>query len=298
MHVLATVLMGNVTWDPFIRGVLIVATAVLVLPGSVYLLLATNNGVKLGLLIALAAMFGWISMLAGIWCIFGIGDQGRVNSWTVKEIVVGHQSDLLSQTNLGALKNFPLGWDVLPSTKFADPQAAADKVLAPASFPVPQGQAAPKSPINFTSPYKSTADYVTIAAYEKGHHQTADLPKHCSVIKFWNCIGHGNEPGVMFYVGRHKVYAPLIRPAHYVVLVDQGVRPVLSLGGAPPQPVADNTQPTTYIVVVRDLGSVRQPSFVICVSAGIIFLGICDILHRRDKAIWAAQAAAEEKAEV
>ena len=292
MH-LATVLLGNVTWDPFIRGILIVATAVLVLPGSVYLLLATNTGVKLGLLIALAALFGWVSMMGAIWSIFGIGDQGRVNSWTVKEVVIGAQSTLLSQNNIGALKNFPVGWDVLPSSKFADPQAAADKVLAPGSFPVPQGQSPPKSPINFTSLYKSTADYVTIAGYEKGHHQGVDIPAHCSVIKFWNCFGHGKEPGEMFYIGRHKFYEPF-RPPHYVVVVDQGVRPVLALGGAPPKPAADNTLPTTYVVLVRDLGSVRQPSLVISISAGLIFLIICDILHRRDKAIWAAKAAAEK----
>jgi len=96
----------------------------------------------------------------------------------------------------------------------------------------------------------------------------------------------------MFYIGRHKFYEPF-RPPHYVVLVDQAVRPTLALGGAPPRPVADNTKPTTYAVVVRDLGSVRQPSLVISISAGLIFLIICDILHRRDKAIWATQAAAQ-----
>ena len=291
MH-LAAILFGTVTWDPFIRGVLIVAVAVLVLPGSVYLLLATNNGVKLGLLIALAALFGWISMMGAIWSIFGIGDQGRVNSWTVKQIVVGDQSTFLAHNTIGALKTFPDGWDVLPQSKFADPQAAGDKVLAPASFPVPQGQSPPKSPINFSSPYKSTADYVTILGWEKGHHQNSDIPTHCSVIKFWNCFGQGREPGELFYIGRHKFYQPF-RPPHYVVLVDQGVRPVLALGGAPPQPVADNTQPTTWIVLVRDLGSVRQPSLVISITAGLIFLIICDVLHRRDKAIWAAKAAAE-----
>jgi hypothetical protein len=294
MH-LAALLTGAVTWDPFIRGILIVIVAVLVLPGSVYLLLATNTGVKLGLLIALAALFGWISMMAGIWSIFGIGDQGRVNSWTVKEIVVGN--NLSEQNTLSALHDFPQGWQVLPSTRFADPQAAADKVLAPNSFPVPEGQSPPKSPINFTSPFKSTADYITIAGYEKGHIQGSDIPRRCSVIQFWNCFGHGSEPGELFYIGRHKFYQPF-RPPHYVVLTVQAVRPTLATGGAPPKPVPDDTQVPVHIVLVRDLGSVRQPSLVISVAAGLIFLVICDVLHRRDKAIWATKAAAEERATV
>jgi hypothetical protein len=296
MH-LATLLTGAVTWDPFIRGILIVVVAVLVLPGSVYLLLATNNGVKLGLMIALAALCGWIAMMAGIWSIFGIGDQGRVNTWRVKEVVVGDQGTFLSQNTLSALRRFPTTWILLPSAKWADPQAAVDKVLAPNSFPVPEGQSPPKSPINFTSPYRSTADYTTVGGYEKGHLQNSDIPRGCSVIKFWNCFGRGREPGELFYIGRHKFYTPF-RPPHYVVIVDQGVRPTLSLGGAPPRPVPDTTQPTVYTVLVRDLGSVRQPSLVISIVFGLFFLVICDILHRRDKAIWAAKAAADEMATV
>ena len=41
-------LMAGITWDPFIRGVLIVIVAVVLLPGSVYLVLATDTGARLG----------------------------------------------------------------------------------------------------------------------------------------------------------------------------------------------------------------------------------------------------------
>jgi hypothetical protein len=82
------------------------------------------------------------------------------------------------------------------------------------------------------------------------------------------------------------------------VLVDQAVRPTLAVGGPPPRPVADNTQPLTYVVMVRDLGSLRQPPLVISILAGIVFLILCDIMHRRDKAIMAAKAAAEAEAGV
>ena len=40
-----------------------------VLGGSVYLLLATNIGARLGLLVALAGLFGWLTILTLTWWI-------------------------------------------------------------------------------------------------------------------------------------------------------------------------------------------------------------------------------------
>jgi hypothetical protein len=272
MH-LATLLLSGITWDPFIRGVLIVVTAFLLLPGSVYLLLATNTGVKLGFLIAMAGLFGWISLMAAIWSIFGIGMQGRVPAWKIQEVITGDQSALSQQNTVSVLTDFPKGWTVLPPAKFSDPLAAADKVLAPNAFPVPQGQTPPKPPINFTSPYKAPTDYIAVAAYDKN-----------------------KDAGVVFTLHRHKFYRPG-RPPHYIVLAVQAVRPTLATGGPPPKPVPDATKPITWVVMVRDLGSVRQPSLVISVFAGILFLIVCDVLHRRDKQIMAAKAAALAGAE-
>ena len=52
-------LLASIAWDPGFRGVLTVVVAVLVLPGSIYLLLGTNLGTRLGFLIALTGLFGW-----------------------------------------------------------------------------------------------------------------------------------------------------------------------------------------------------------------------------------------------
>ena len=51
--------------------------AVGVLCGSVYLLLATNLGARLGFLVALAASFGWLVLMGTVWWIYGIGLQGQ-----------------------------------------------------------------------------------------------------------------------------------------------------------------------------------------------------------------------------
>ena len=52
-------------WEPELRGILIVIIAVVTLCGSVYLILATNLGARLGFLVALAGLAGWM-MLIGL----------------------------------------------------------------------------------------------------------------------------------------------------------------------------------------------------------------------------------------
>ncbi len=54
-------MLAAIAFDPAIRGILVVAIGVVVLIGSVYLLLATNTGIRQGLLITLAGLAGWCS---------------------------------------------------------------------------------------------------------------------------------------------------------------------------------------------------------------------------------------------
>ena len=68
-------------WEPEIRGALTVILAIVVLCGSVYLILATNVGARLGILIALAGLSGWIMLMGLIWMIYGIGLKGPEPSW-------------------------------------------------------------------------------------------------------------------------------------------------------------------------------------------------------------------------
>jgi hypothetical protein len=85
----ATVLAG-LDWDVTIRGIAVVLTGTAVLMGSVWLLLATNTGARLGTLLALAGFFGWMVCMGIIWWLFGgggvIGWQGTPPSWKVLEI--------------------------------------------------------------------------------------------------------------------------------------------------------------------------------------------------------------------
>jgi len=70
---------------------------------------------------------------------------------------------------------------------------------------------------------------------------------------------------------------------HYAVVeiapvIPQRVEP----GRAPARPVIDESQPHQYVVMLRDLGTKRQPAAFITIGSTIIFLVCCWMLHRRD----------------
>src|SRR5436190_22656370 len=84
------ILFAGLAFNPGFKGILVVVTAVAILGGSVYLLLATNTGARLGLLIALAGLFGWLTILTLTWWIQppGNGPRGTNASWKPVEIFV------------------------------------------------------------------------------------------------------------------------------------------------------------------------------------------------------------------
>ena len=84
---------AGLAWDPEIRGFLSVLTGTAVLMGSVWLIVATNTGVRLGTLIALSGFFGWMFIMAVIWWMYGIGYVGDSPTWRLQEINVGDLSE-------------------------------------------------------------------------------------------------------------------------------------------------------------------------------------------------------------
>jgi hypothetical protein len=93
--------LAGIAWDPTIRGILVVLTGTLVLMGSVWLLLATNVGSRLGTLLAFSGFFGWMFIMAVIWWIYGIGWQGTTPSWKVIDINTGCTVATASANNCG-----------------------------------------------------------------------------------------------------------------------------------------------------------------------------------------------------
>ncbi len=91
--VMASALTLAFGWQPEIRGIVVVLIAVSVLMGSVYLILSTNLGGRLGLLVALGALFGWLTILGTMWWVYGIGLKGADPTWKPVEVIVGDVSN-------------------------------------------------------------------------------------------------------------------------------------------------------------------------------------------------------------
>ena len=257
------------SWDPQVRGFLIVLTGFTILVGSVYLLLATNTGARLGFLLAMAGFAGWCALMGWIWVIYGIGIKGDEPHWQVKEVVTG---DLAAQSGVDATAGFPNGWEKLKDGDaiLGDAEAAADAVLAPSTATAPHGEAAAAPTIKPV--FDSAESFTNIGGYRQGGES------------YWIPGGYLERNDTPFKGWLHK--------PHYAVVVVRPVIPQTDIGGAPAEPQPDPTQPPTSVVMVRNLGNLRQPSMFFAVAFSILFAVSCFLLHRRDKEIMAARAAA------
>jgi len=83
---MSSTLLSAIQFDPNIRGLLVIVTAGTILIGSIYLILATNSGMRNGFLIAGAGLFGWMFLMGLVWWMYGIGLKGRDPLWMPAEI--------------------------------------------------------------------------------------------------------------------------------------------------------------------------------------------------------------------
>ena len=91
--------LGAISFDNEIRGLLTVLLGSAILMGSVWLIISTNTGFRLGTLIAISAIFGWTVIMAFIWSLYGIGLQGARPTWEVQAIHIGNPSVLDNEAN-------------------------------------------------------------------------------------------------------------------------------------------------------------------------------------------------------
>jgi len=275
-------LVAAVSWDPQLRGALILLVGALVLPGSVLLLLSTNLGMRLGLLIAVAGLSGLLLLLNVIWLMAPLGNgpigyKGSSNGWIVKELVQGdlvaHSSQIKAITGTpgDASTQFPNGWTFLPTgnSLLASAQPSADANLIPPAA----GAATPA----FAPPFTTTQDYVEVGAWTKGGHNY-----------LVNFFGYK----VYWRIRNHTIF--LKHQPHYVVIRVQKALPSVTLAGAAATlPAPDATQPVYNVVMLRDVGSLRLPPIVLGIAALIVFGVTVEKLHSRDKEIARRRADAD-----
>jgi hypothetical protein len=237
-------LLAALTWDPQIKGGLYVLLAILILPGSVYMILATNTGARLGFMLAAAGLSGWLMLLATVWWVYGGGPKGPAPTWKPQTIVAGDPA----QGKPPALHGFPKGWEKLDNgaPEVADAQPVVDGALTN------NGEAGGR--------FKSATEYLLFGAYTKGgqHYAPLGLP--------------AVRPIDLFH-----------RPHFLVVQVQPVIKQEVTPGAAPPRPQADPSAPVYSVLMVRDLGKLRLHSGVAAVSSAMIFGLLVYQLHTRDK---------------
>jgi hypothetical protein len=305
--------LGLISWDPEIRNILALALGVGILIGSVILIISTNTGPRTGVLIGLAALFGWMTIMGLMWWMYSGspaslgGMKGIAPHWRVIDVNVGNLADdpnpdaqklptqneaqvvaailkahpeLLVKAQSGNPAKVPTigelvdldpnlrdefnlnpgdlnGWHLLvPSDKQrGDAQAVADTALGP------DGQKI----------FTASSDYKVLEAYDiGGKENTYPLPANPSV---WDRVWNNIQTIVHFQ-----------HPEHFAVVQVQRVIPQETLPGqAPPTPQVDPSQPVISVVMIRSLGDVRFPGFMMFAISGILFAIVCNTLHRREK---------------
>ena len=257
-----------INWEPELRGVLTVIIGTVVWMGSIYLILGTNLGARLGFLVSFTGLMGWMALMGLVWWIYGIGLKGDVPEW--KQIpgqTVIQEVDLLYQ--VGVLDD-PIevdGSDPVAASAALEAQLESqgwDKVAESA----PEFGQAEASAGVFLEEEGALAvgDFEVTAVYEVDPPDESAYPK----------LGpNGEFDQIAFF---HKPYYTLVEVAPYVELRTED-------GRAPITPEVDETQQRQYVYMIRDLGSLREPAAYITIGSTIMFLVLCFFLHRRDRIV-------------
>lgn len=307
-----TLMLAALSWDPGFRGLLTVVVGVVVLMGSVYLVLATNSGPRLGFLIALTGLAGWMLLMGFVWSIYGIGYLGRTPTWNVEEINYG---DLRSANNVEARalpdaselpdpSEFIAGNEAL-ETQFPDDPTRRKPTLGDLLGVDPDleeeyDEFTPDDWILLAASDSQTGEAAAAAsAYVVDERKLFEAQTDFTVLNSYSYGGKERRPTDMskaeqaWFKTKRIVTWPFGHPKHDVVVQLQRVIPREQVAGEPPPvPEADPDQPTISVVMTRDLGSRRLPSVFLTFASGIVFAICCNSLHRRDKLVTEARARA------
>lgn len=263
---MSTVMLA-INWEPELRGILTVLIGVAVWMGSIYLILGTNMGARLGFLVTLTGLAGWMALMGSVWWIYGIGLKGDDASWKqVEGRTVIQEIDLLYSAGV---VDEPLG------VSAADvPQEASD-VLTGHLLAEGWTQVEPSAPA-FGQAEAAAGEFLTDeGAFDVGDFKVTavyeiDPPAESAYPK----LGPNGEFDQLAFF--HKPYYSLVEVAPYVPLQAEP-------GRAPTAPEVDQSRQRQYVYMIRDLGSIREPAAYIAIGSTVMFLALCALLHRRDR---------------
>jgi hypothetical protein len=255
----AVALALEITWDPTIRGILVVLVSFLVLCGSVYVVLGTDLGARLGFLVAAGAFWGWMAIMGMAWWAYGIGLVGPGPSWMVQEVLTSPTATETSAAALPEARDLS-DWRELPEGDVirGEAQTAADEALTGEESPVAR--------------FEETGEYVTVNAFAIGGPDPDALSTRL--------------PGPV--PSQHAIIQ--VQEAVEVVTLNEGETcppeaTCIEFGETPPPAEALEDAPVISVIMVRDFGSERLPPAIVTLSSLVVFGIICNSLHRRDQLV-------------
>lgn len=249
-----------VGWQPEIRGWVVFFLSVITFVGTVYLIAGTNLGARLGFLVVLAGLFGWMATMGAIWWTYGIGLKGREPTWLPAEpAAIIRDGALLPEAEVVERSVTTTGDTVADAAAVADALESEGWILLAESDPR-RGQAVASSDAILQNEAEEFAagDYVSVAVYDRGGDRFPKINESLDFVAFF-----------------HTPHHALVEVAP---VVPQRVEP----GRAPARPKIDESQPRRYVYMLRDMGNKRQPAMLITLGSTVIFLALCWVLHRRD----------------
>ena len=273
---------AGIAWDPEIRGILAVLVGTVVLGGSVYLLMATNIGTRLGFMLALAALFGWMTIHGLTWWIFppGNGPAGRQPAWEIEEVNRGDltQAALDEARDLDA-SGLPAPEEIAELTpEQVEEISERDADRLSEWTLLPEGDAARGEAQTTVDAYlaegniaglSTTDTYVYLYAFETGGKPERDGDT------IWDRVSN-----------RVANTLRITHPPHYAIVQLQPAIPQEEVAGqAPPAPEPDPNADVISVVLERDLGQRRLPAALVTLGSGAVFGLLCVMLHKRDQLV-------------
>jgi hypothetical protein len=244
-------------WYPTLQGVLVVAAAIGLFCGSIYLLLGTNLGARLGFLVAFTGLMGFMVILTALWMTTSSPLntlKGRIPAWQVEQVV-----DSLDQAKIADARSIEKTGKKANTIEAANVKAAVDERLVEKQSTAVEKL---KPDANKFARFQQVTDYLTTNTYEAG----------------------GSKPNPLKFQFTHT---PQIAAVQFCLVAPSNA----PFGVPPPKPACDPTKKTGFVILKRDLGQLRLPPFLAFVAFGLLFLLGLLLLHwrERDEAEVAAQ---------
>jgi len=273
--VLGAELIHKSLWYPTILGVLVVIAAIVLFCGSIYLLLATNLGSRLGFLILVSALSGFMIVLSALWWT----TQSPLNTFkgSIPEWKVIGLYDNLSDAKIDAVRTIEEKGREVSTTEAANVKAAVDAALV---TQVAVGGVEPEPAAN---------------KWAEGHGFTYKDPTQYLVPQTWE-VGGRNTHGISHFMTRF-FHPPLYSVAQFCTATPIDNTTLGVPFGLPPG--AYNYNPATgkfdvkkaecqegttkYLVLRRSLGSLRVPPMLTFIAASIVFALSLLALHWRER---------------